>query len=158
MFERFTKSARAIVKEAHQEAGTLGHDRVSTGHLLLALHKDAEGVGGRVLREFEVEYDALRKRVARLGSTSELPRKRRRGLLGRLRPEYSTFSAHAKRALEGSLRAALGLKQNFIGTGHLLIGVLTVDEGSGRHALEELGVDLGALRAAVEKAAGEEAP
>ncbi|MDG4824005.1 Clp protease N-terminal domain-containing protein [Asanoa sp. WMMD1127] len=196
MFERFTDRARAVVKGAVAESRTLGHEKVGTEHLLLAMLDDTPeggggGVAGRVLREAGVTADDLRARIeAHVGSGSralsdadaealrqigiDLEAVRRkveaafgegalrpparphsRGLFGLRRRRPMTggpFSPRAKKALELSLREALRLKHRYIGTEHVLLGVLREGEGLGVMVLTEAGFEVDDLRRRVEAA------
>ncbi|WP_432547825.1 Clp protease N-terminal domain-containing protein [Kineococcus sp. SYSU DK004] len=181
MFERFTRRARAAVVDAQEVARELGHREIGDDHLLLALlHVD--GVGADVLRAAGADPDRLRERVAHregpeedaealraLGvdldavrrraeevfgpGALERPAGRRRGLLGRL-TGHVPFTRPARKALEESLRAALDLRHDHIGTEHLLLGLLRAPGGRARDALAATGVHLDAesARAAVVEA------
>jgi len=128
MFERFTERARQVVVLAQDEARALRHNYIGTEHLLLGLLREEEGLAARVLEQFGVEIDAVRAMVRnRVGEGDEEP--------GAQIP----FTPHAKEALELSLREALSLGHNLIGTEHLLLGFVRQGEGIGIEILEQLG-------------------
>lgn len=135
MFERFTDRARRALVVAQQEARDLSHELIAPGHLLLALTEEGAGIAARAMSEVGVDAARLRERVASSSKST--------------RTSHGTdqlpFSAQAKKALELSLREALKLGDQHIGTEHLLLGVIRFDEGV--EAL--LGVDPARLRAAV---------
>jgi ATP-dependent Clp protease ATP-binding subunit ClpC len=128
MFARFTERARQVVVLAQDEARALRHDYIGTEHLLLGLLREEEGLGARVLRGLGIEIDAVRAIV--------------RSRVGEGEQEASgqiPFTAHAKQTLELSLREALSLGHQFIGTEHLLLGFVRRGEGIGIDILEQLG-------------------
>jgi ATP-dependent Clp protease ATP-binding subunit ClpA len=132
MFERFTDRARRVIVVAQDEARNLGHGFIRPEHLALGLTV-GEGVSARALMELGVTYDAVRTRVAAAVPIAE---KLNGG-------ERLPFSADAKKTLEHSLRQALALKHNYIGTEHILLGVLRVDDAM---ASLVFGVDTEQLR------------
>jgi ATP-dependent Clp protease ATP-binding subunit ClpA len=172
MFERFTKGARETVTLAQEEAvKELGHDRIGTEHLLLALVQD-DGPAGAILREHGLQARELRARLARLGDRDDpldaaalrtigidldavrqateqtfgegaLDAPRRLDASGK---RHVPFNKSAKKALELSLRHALRLKHNHIGTGHLLLGVLHDQDTAAVWILKDMRVDVDALR------------
>ena len=138
MFERFTEQARHAVGLAQDEALELGHGHVGTEHLLLALLRDGDSMAARVLASFEVTPERARSEVLRrvpsgqAAHGSQLP-----------------FSPRAKQALELSLKHALSLGHNYVGTEHVLLGVADTDDGQGARVLGDLGVDRDQLQNAV---------
>jgi ATP-dependent Clp protease ATP-binding subunit ClpC len=128
MFERFTERARQVVVLAQDEARAMRHDYIGTEHLLLGLLREEEGLGARVLARLGIEIDAVRAVVrTRIGegdeeSVGEIP-----------------FTPHAKETLELSLREALTLGHKYIGTEHVLLGLVRQREGGGVEILEQLG-------------------
>jgi ATP-dependent Clp protease ATP-binding subunit ClpA len=178
MFERFTKPARAVVIEAQVAARELGHDEVRAEHLLVGLMRDP-GVGGRVLSDLGLTEEALTTELASLGPADAdalrsigvdlaavrgkveaafgdgaLDRRggRRRGFLRRRGPAtggHLPFTAAAKKALEQSLRAALSLKHGYIGTEHILLGLVAEDSGPAARTLARLGIAPTDVRAGV---------
>jgi len=138
MFERFTERARRVVVLAQEESRQLGHDYIGTEHLLLGLVSESSGIAGRALASFDVDRPRVEAKVLELvGPGSAVPR------------GHIPFRPLAKKTLERSLREALALGHNYIGTEHLLLGLMSVDDGVGRQVLVDLGLDLGALRTRV---------
>lgn len=164
MFETFTDRARKAVVEARNEAAELGHTVIGTEHLLLGMLRAGNGVAGVVLAEFGVTAEAVRDKVAPAGSRSE-PVDPASALAaigidlgavteaieasfgkGALRGQPSLrFTPEARDALRHSLEAALQLRHRFVGTEHLLLGVLRDREGLACETLAGLGVDLDGL-------------
>ena len=135
-FTRFTRRARQVVVLAQEEAAALGHPRVGSEHLLLALAMAEDEATAAVLTESGLTAEAIRKHVAALAPAGP-PRRRR------------NFTRAAKRALERSLLGAKELGDNYIGPEHILLGVLS-DERAGAVAIvRKLGADPETLRAAV---------
>src|SRR5215471_13678918 len=130
MFERFTDRARRVVVLSQEETRRLGHDNIGTEHLLLGLSEERTGVGGRALAECGVEPDALRAQIEELvGRGTSTP------------SGHIPFTPGAKKALELSLREALALHHTYIGTEHVLLGVLREGEGPAVEALHRLGAE-----------------
>lgn len=124
MFERFTDRARAVVMYAQEEARGFNHNYIGTEHLLLGLLHDPEGVGARALAACDVELDTVRADIeTRIGRGSE-PTK-----------GHIPFTPRAKTVLELALRQALKLKHNYIGTEHVLLGLIAEGEGVGAQVL-----------------------
>lgn len=131
MFERFTDRAQRVVVLSQEEARSLNHFHIGTEHLLLGLLHEGEGVGPKVLESLGVSLEAVRERVEGIvGQGQEM-------LSGHI-----PFTAGAKKVLEYSLREALGLNHNYIGTEHLLLGMLREGEGVAAQVLAEFGLDL----------------
>jgi ATP-dependent Clp protease ATP-binding subunit ClpC len=118
MFERFTDRARRVVVLAQEEARLLNHDYIGTEHLLLGLLQEGEGVAAQSLNAIGVQLEQARLEVeSRLGA-------------GRTPPQgHMPFSPRAKKVLELALRQALRLEVDYIGTEHILLGLLTEGEG-----------------------------
>lgn len=169
MFERFTKDARQTVVQAQEECQRLGHSRVDTAHLLLALLNNGDGPGARALKEHQLKADDLRERARQLAGTAQgaldgealatigidLDEVRRTveatfgtGALDRGRKGHKPFSPQAKKTLELALREAIALRQRHICGGHILLGLLraTGNDNIARRILSDAGVDLTALR------------
>ncbi|MBC6458111.1 Clp protease N-terminal domain-containing protein [Actinomadura sp. HBU206391] len=173
MFERFGQDARQVVIVAQEEARALGHDRVGSVHLLLALAKDEDGAGGDALREHGLRLNDLRARVRRLAWADQssgpidgqalasigidLDEVRRtveatfgEGALdiGHRTKGHVPFTPQAKKCLELSMRSAIALKQKHIRSGHMLLGLLraTGDDNLALQVLRDSEVDLDALR------------
>jgi len=137
MFERFTNRARHVVVLAQEEARLLNHNYIGTEHILLGLLGEPESIGGKVLGDFgltrEGEREDVERRVGR-GKSSQAG--------------HIPFTPRAKKTLELSLREALTLGHNYIGTEHILLGLIREGEGVAYQILAER-ADLATLRAAV---------
>jgi hypothetical protein len=136
MFERFTDRARRVLVLAQEEARQFNYSFIGTEHLLLGLVEEGEGVGFRALDSFGVTLAAVRENLAAVDSAI-------------LAAAPAPFSPRAKKVLELSLREALQLGHPYIGTEHLLLGLIDETEGLGSRVLVHLGVDLERLRQAV---------
>jgi ATP-dependent Clp protease ATP-binding subunit ClpA len=137
MFERFTKRARHVVVLAQEEARRLDHNYIGTEHILLGLLGEPEGVGAQALTEFGLTLDEARAEVtAIVGRGKKAP------------SGHIPFTPRAKKTLELSLREALQLHHNYIGTEHILLGVIKEGDGVGAKVLRQHG-DLLTLRVAV---------
>jgi ATP-dependent Clp protease ATP-binding subunit ClpA len=138
MFERFTDRARRVVVLAQEEARLLGHNYIGTEHILLALVHEHEGVAANALAASGVTLETARAAVAEL-----VPR-------GEGQPSgHIPFTPGAKKVLELALRQALQLGHNYIGTEHVLLGLVQEGKGAGPRALRALGVSQEALEAQV---------
>ena len=137
MFERFTDRARRVIVLAQEEARSLQHNYIGTEHLLLGLIREGEGVAAKALASKGVELEATRKQVIEMigkgnaSSNGHIP-----------------FTSHAKQVLELSLREALQLGHSYIGTEHILLGLIREGEGVGTQVLIKMEVNLGELRSA----------
>jgi ATP-dependent Clp protease ATP-binding subunit ClpA len=137
MFERFTRQARHVVVLAQEEARRLNHNYIGTEHLLLGLLGERGGIACRVLESFGMTLDGVRQEVAGLvGPGKKTP------------SGHIPFTPRAKKTLEYSLREALQLHHNFIGTEHVLLGVIREGDGVAAQVMRGHG-DLLAIRAAV---------
>jgi ATP-dependent Clp protease ATP-binding subunit ClpC len=135
MFQRFTDDARRVVVLAQEEARGLGHDYIGTEHLLLGLVRDEDGVGGQALEACGVTLDQVRRDVLDLiGEGTGAP-------IG-----HVPFTPRGKKVLELSLREALQLGHKFIGSEHILLGIIREGEGVAAEVLGNLGVTLGGVR------------
>jgi ATP-dependent Clp protease ATP-binding subunit ClpC len=135
VFERFTDRARRVVVLAQEEARLLNHSHIGTEHLLLGLLHEGDGIAARALRDLDVSLESVRRRVEEtMGTGPDAP------------GGHIPFTPRAKTVLELSLREALALGHNHIGTEHLLLGL--VREGGGG-AAQVLGADLRRVRAQV---------
>nr|MDK8532781.1 ATP-dependent Clp protease ATP-binding subunit [Gleimia europaea] len=138
MFERFTDRARRVVVLAQNEARGLNHNYIGTEHLLLGLIEEGEGVAAKALEMTGIEPEAVRATVVEMiGKGSSAPE----GTI--------PFTPRAKKVLEFALREALQLGHNYIGTEHMLLGLIREGEGVATKVLVELGADLGQLRETV---------
>jgi ATP-dependent Clp protease ATP-binding subunit ClpC len=135
VFERFTERARQVVVLAQDEARGLKHNYIGTEHLLLGLLREEEGLAARVLETLDVTLEGTRAQVAAIIGQGE---------------EVATgqipFTPRAKKVLELSLREALSLGHNFIGTEHLLLGLVRENQGVASRILLDFGVDAEKIR------------
>ena len=135
MFERFTERARQVVVLAQDEARALRHNYIGTEHLLLGLLREEEGLAARVLEALDVSLEDVRHQVERIiGSGDEVA-------TGQI-----PFTPRGKKVLELALREALGLGHNYIGTEHILLGLVREGEGVGMRILLDLAVDEDQIR------------
>jgi hypothetical protein len=135
MFERFTDRARRVVVAAQEEARLLGHNHIGSEHLLLGLLREQGGMAGQALKAAGVTLEAARDQVEELaGPGSKSP------------AGHIPFTQRAKKILELSLREALEQKKGYIGTEHILLGLIRDADGGGALVAERLGGSLSALR------------
>ncbi|PRI12539.1 ATP-dependent Clp protease ATP-binding subunit [Leucobacter massiliensis] len=138
MFERFTDRARRVVVLAQEEAKMLNHNYIGTEHILLGLIHEGEGVAAKALEQLEISLDAVRAQVTDIIGTGQQP------------PSgHIPFTPRAKKVLELSLREALQLGHNYIGTEHILLGLIREGEGVAAQVLVKLGADLNRVRQTV---------
>ena len=135
MFERFSDAARRSVVAAALEARGLQHDYIGTEHLLLGLLRHDDSAGGQLLRRFDVPIEWAQQRVVEICGRGE-------GSVAGHMP----FTPRAKKVLELSLREALQLGDRFIGSEHVLLGLLREADGVAAQMLAERGVTLAAVR------------
>ena len=138
MFERFTDRARRVVVLAQDEARSLNHNYIGTEHLLLGLITEGEGVAAKALESLDVKRDAVRATVIDIIGEGEKPVE-----------GHIPFTPRAKRVFELSLREALQLGHNYIGTEHLLLGLLKEGEGVASQVLTKIGTDPNTVRQTV---------
>ncbi|MFH1519667.1 MAG: ATP-dependent Clp protease ATP-binding subunit [Candidatus Omnitrophota bacterium] len=136
MFNRFTERARKVLVLAKEEARRFNHDYIGTEHILLGLVREGEGVACAVLQNLGVDLERLRIEVEKLVSTGSVG-----SVLGDI-----PFTPRAKKALELAAEEARGLSHNYIGTEHILLGLLKEEEGIASQVLLSVGVDLMGLR------------
>jgi ATP-dependent Clp protease ATP-binding subunit ClpC len=138
MFERFTDRARRVVVLAQEEARMLNHNYIGTEHILLGLIHEGEGVASKALEQLGVSLDAVREQVQEIiGQGQQAP------------TGHIPFTPRAKKVLELSLREALQLGHNYIGTEHILLGLIREGEGVAAQVLVKLGADLARVRQTV---------
>ena len=138
MFERFTDRARRVVVLAQDEARALNHNYIGTEHLLLGLIHEGEGVAAKALESMDISLDAVRAQVVEIiGEGQAAP------------SGHIPFTPRAKKVLELSLREALQLGHNYIGTEHILLGLLREGEGVAAQVLTKQGADLSQVRQTV---------
>jgi ATP-dependent Clp protease ATP-binding subunit ClpC len=136
MFERFTDRARRVVVLAQHEARGLNHDWIGTEHLLLALIGEGHGVGAKALESLGISLDAARQQVEVIIPRGQEP----------TRDGHIPFTPRAKKVLELSLREALQLGHHYIGTEHILLGLIREGDGVAGQVLANLGADLNRTR------------
>ncbi|WP_432883091.1 ATP-dependent Clp protease ATP-binding subunit [Kribbella sp. CA-245084] len=135
MFERFTDRARRVVVLAQEEARMLSHNYIGTEHILLGLIHEGEGVAAKALESLGISLEAVRSQVEEIiGQGQQAP------------SGHIPFTPRAKKVLELSLREALQLGHNYIGTEHILLGLIREGEGVAAQVLVKLGADLNKVR------------
>ena len=135
MFERFTDRARRVTVLAQEEARMLNHDHIGTEHILLGLIREGDGVAAKALESLGISLEAVRQHVG--GITGQ----------GQQAPSgHIPFTPRAKKVLELSLREALQLGHNYIGTEHILLGLIREGEGVAAQVLVKLGADPSRVR------------
>ncbi|HVL27816.1 MAG TPA: ATP-dependent Clp protease ATP-binding subunit [Acidimicrobiales bacterium] len=135
MFERFTDRARRVVVLAQEEARLLNHNYIGTEHILLGLIHEGEGVAAKALESLGISLEAVRNQVEEIiGQGGSSP------------SGHIPFTPRAKKVLELSLREALQLGHNYIGTEHILLGLIREGEGVAAQVLVKLGADLSRVR------------
>lgn len=168
MFERFTKAARASVLQAQDQARVLGSGQVGSVHLLLGVLADADSLASRVMSTYQIDHARVRSEVESLGQSDaaaldaigidlEAIRHRAeesfgRGALDRSQPEttgrfgrrkrtsHLPFDPSARKSLELALREAIAMKHNYIGTEHVLLGLMRDEKAESMRVLRRLGL------------------
>src|SRR5512137_1386064 len=156
MFERFTEKARRVVVYAQEEARMLNQNYIGTEHLLLGLIREQDGIAAKALESLNISLEDVHAQVEDLiGRGTFVP------------TGHIPFTPRAKRVLELSLREALQLGHNYIGTEHILLGLIREGEGVAAQVLQKLGAELHKVRQTViqllsgshsEEAPGQESP
>ena len=145
MFERFTERARRIIILAQEEAKRLNHSAVGTEHMLLGVVREGEGVASKVLESLNISPERVRAEIeSAIGRGERSPQ------------EEVAFTPRAKRVLELALDEARRLGHNYIGTEHLLLGLIREGEGVAARVLEAMGADLERVRSKIVNLLGEE--
>src|SRR5258708_23595791 len=135
MFERFTDRARRVVVLAQEEARMLNHNYIGTEHVLLRLIHEGEGAAAKALESPRISREAVRQPVeVIIGQGQQAP------------SAHLPFTPRAKKVLELSLREALQLGHNYIGTEHILLGLIREGDGVAAQVLVKLGADLNRVR------------
>src|SRR5829696_9164144 len=135
MFERFTDRARRVVVLAQEEARMLNHNYIGTEHILLGLVSEGDGVAAKALESLGIAVEGVRQQVEEIiGQGQQAP------------SGHIPFTPRAKKVLELSLREALQLGHNYIGTEHILLGLIREGEGVAAQVLVKLGADLNRVR------------
>jgi DNA-binding CsgD family transcriptional regulator len=135
VFERFTERARRVVVLAQVEARMLNHNYIGTEHILLGLIREGEGVAAKSLEELGIDLEAVRHEVEEII-----------GLGDAVPTGHIPFTPRAKKVLELSLREAIQLGHNYIGTEHILLGLVREGEGVAAQVLHKLGAELNRVR------------
>src|SRR5678815_4731134 len=136
MFDRFTDRAKKVMSLARQEAQKLNHEYIGTEHVLLGLIQEGSGVAANVLRNMNVDLDKIRDGIQKIVKTGPSM-----VTMGQL-----PFTPRAKKVLELSMEEASNLNHNYIGTEHLLLGLIRENEGIAAQVLINLGVKLEDVR------------
>jgi ATP-dependent Clp protease ATP-binding subunit ClpC len=134
MFKRYTEKVRKVIMMAQEEAVNLNHNYIGTEHILVGLVKENEGIAGKVLRDVGVEPDKIIEEIEKIVGKGEYQ-------------EVSeiTFTPRAKKVLELASQEATQLGQNYIGTEHLLLGLIKEGSGVATRILSEMGIDLDSI-------------
>ena len=135
MFERFTERARQVVVLAQEEARTLKHNYIGTEHILLGLLREEEGLAARVLESLDINVERVRAQVVRIVGSGE-----------EVTSGQIPFTPRAKKVLELALREALSLGHNYIGTEHILLGLVRENEGVAARILLDFDADSEKIR------------
>jgi ATP-dependent Clp protease ATP-binding subunit ClpA len=135
MLERFTDRARRVVKLAEEEARRFDHNYIGTEHILLGLIREGEGVAAKALESLGISLDAVRQQVEEIiGQGQQAPF------------DVIPFTPRSKKVLELSLRESQQLGHNYIGTEHILLGLIREGDGVAAQVLVKLGADLNRVR------------
>jgi ATP-dependent Clp protease ATP-binding subunit ClpC len=135
MFERFSGRARRVIDLAQDEARMLEHNYIGTEHILLGLIHEGDGVAAKALQSLGISLDAVRQQVEQIiGRGQQAP------------SGHIPFTPRAKKVLELSLREALQLGHDYIGTEHILLGLIREGDGVAAQVLVKLGADLNRVR------------
>lgn len=134
-FHRFTERARKVMQLAQEEAQRFQHNYIGTEHLLLGLVREGEGVAAKVLKSFDVDLEKVRRAVEQIIKRGDRP------VFGEV-----GFTPRAKKVIELAVDEARRLNHHYIGTEHLLLGLLREGEGIGAGVLESFGLSLQQVR------------
>jgi ATP-dependent Clp protease ATP-binding subunit ClpC len=135
VFERFTERARQVIVFAQDEARALRHNYIGTEHLLLGLLREEEGLAARALESLDITVDQTRAQVARIVGQGD-----------QVTSGQIPFTPRAKKVLELALREALRLGHNYIGTEHILLGIVRENEGVAARILLDFDADAEKIR------------
>lgn len=138
MFEKFTERARRVIVLAQEEARLLNHGSIGTEHLLLGIVHEGQGVAARALEALGLRLAAVRHAIEREAPPGASP------AVGTL-----SFTPRAKKSLENALRESLQLGHNYIGTEHILLGLMRTDDGRAARVLTDLGATFDGTRSQV---------
>jgi ATP-dependent Clp protease ATP-binding subunit ClpC len=144
MFERFTDQARLVVVLAQEESRMFNHNYIGSEHILLGLIREGKGVAAKALESFGISLDAVREQVQEVmgqGQHAQLFQQAPSG--------HISFTPRAEKVLELSLREALQLGHNYIGTEHILLGLISEGESTAAQVLIKSGAGLNRVRSQV---------
>ena len=139
MWQYFTERGKKVIQLAHREALRMGHDVIGTEHILMGLAAEGEGVAAQVLQSFGVSLDELRSTVEQFVGRGEQKSK----------PVDLPLSPRAKKVLDLAMREARGMSVNYVGTEHILLGLISEGEGIAAQILGSMGMDFEKIRADV---------
>ena len=148
IFDRFTERAKKVLGLARKEAQELNHDYIGTEHLLLGLIREGGGVAANVLRNLGVDIQRIREEISRYVQPGPAMK-----VMGKL-----PFTPRVKKVLELSLEEAIELGHNYVGTEHLLLGLIRENDGVAAHVLLDMGLRLDEVREAVLELLGSPPP
>src|SRR5918992_937112 len=152
MFERFTERARHVVVLAQEEARALNHGYIGTEHVLLGLIREGKGVAAKALESLGISLEAVRRQVEEVVGNGQAVRLRVEEIIGQGRTAptgHIPFTPRVKKVLELSLREALKLGHTYIGTEHILLGLIREGEGVAAQVLQKLRADFDRVRQTV---------
>jgi ATP-dependent Clp protease ATP-binding subunit ClpC len=138
MFQRFTDRARRVLVYAQEEARELGHDFIGTEHILLGLIREGDGMAAKALGALEITYDAVREKVTVLTE-----------LASNSSPGSPPFTPRAKKVMEMALRESIRFDHNYVGTEHLLLGIVRQDDCTAVRTLNDLGFEMSDIESQV---------
>jgi ATP-dependent Clp protease ATP-binding subunit ClpC len=138
LFERFTERAREVVVLAHEEANGFKHDYIGTEHILLGLLRERDGTAAHVLGSFDITVERVRGEVVRTVGVGQAAT-----------AGHAPFTERAKKTLELALQEALGLGQTYIGTEHILLGLVALNEGPATRILGDLDISPDKVRSEI---------
>ena len=147
MFERFTERAKRVIKLARKEAGRLGHSYIGTEHLLLGLVREGEGVAAIVLQNLGLELDSLRLEIEKTVQSGPAT----------LTLDEIPFAPRAKRVMELAVENAQAMSHSYIGTEHILLGLIREGEGIAARVLEKMGLTFEKIRTEISNLLGDTA-
>ena len=139
MFERFTHRARKVMAWAKQDAQRFGYDQIGTEHILLGFLKESSGVGANALGSLDVDLSKVLLEVEKLVKSG----------VGRVASRRLPYAPQSKKASEHAIEEARGLQHNYVGTEHLLLGLLREQDGVAARILLNFGLELADVRQGV---------
>jgi len=138
MFERYSENARNVMRHARMEVQKLGHDHLGTEHILLGLIEVKEGVAASVLRHKEINLPHVKDLVGKMAKS----------VSSEADVDYASLprTSHAQNVFDDAVKEARELKHNYIGSEHLLLGLLHENQGTGAQILQNMGMELDDVR------------